>query len=80
MKSVGQRAAKLQAVRYQKKVCRQASVLIEPLSPGLTPSGQVQIILKAWRMEVQEAGSILKVYFALFKWPRFHRAYLVTEW
>ena len=28
--------------------------------------------------KVQEAGSILKVSFALSKWPHFHRAYLVT--
>ena len=26
----------------------------------------------------KEAGSILKVFFALSKWPHFHRAYLVT--
>ena len=29
-------------------------------------------------LEVQEAGSILKVCFALSKLPHFHRAYLVT--
>ena len=28
--------------------------------------------------KVQEAGSILKVVFALSKWPHLHRAYLVT--
>ena len=28
--------------------------------------------------KVQEAGSILKVGFALSKWPHFHRVYLVT--
>ena len=26
----------------------------------------------------QEVGSLLKVFFALSKWPHFHRAYLVT--
>ena len=54
----------------QKTLCDWATDPISPVLKGQTPSQN--------KLQVSEAGSILRVDFALSKSPHLHRAHLVT--
>ena len=72
LESVGQRASKLLAVKVgglKKKSANQPHFIFTAIK---------DINLSKKHTKSQEAGSILKVFFALSKGPHFHRADLVT--